>query len=173
MDIWEIQTEYKEEGKEIHLNIQQLEKRRKTLLKHLKLPPNAKKLFRIPLKSQRLMMKGLLDCLIITPNEYIPIEYKVAKKPKKIPSNHKYQITAYALLVEDTFNTIVRKAYIYYQISDKLMKINLTDSLRKGVIKVLNELNQMIKYEKEPLVRPFLSKCKACLLNKICPWSLI
>ena len=173
MDVWEPQTEYKDQGKENHLNLQKLEKRRKSLLKHLKLPLNSKKLFRVPLKSQRLMIKGILDCLIITPNEYIPVEYKVARKPKKIPANHKYQITAYALLVEDSFNTIVRKAYIYYQVNDKLAKVNITDSLRRGIIKVLHELNEMINYEREPLIRPFLPKCKACLLNRVCPWSLI
>ena len=173
MGIWEEQTEYKAQGKETHLNLQEIEKRRKTLLKHLKLPPNSKKLFRVPLRSQRLMMKGVLDCLIITPNEYIPIEYKVARKPKKVPLNHKYQITAYALLVEDTFNTIIRKTYIYYQENDKIVKINITDSLRKGISKVICELNEIINYEKEPLVRPSPPICKACLLNKVCPWSLI
>ena len=172
MGIWEEQTEYKAQGKETHLNLQEIEKRRKTLLKHLKLPPNSKKLFRVSLKSQRLMMKGVLDCLIITPNEYIPIEYKVARKPKKVPLNHRYQITAYVLIVEDVFNTIIRKAYIYYQINDKLVKANITDNLRRGVIKALHELNEVVDHEKEPLVRPSLPKCKVCLLNKACPWSL-
>ena len=172
MGIYESQKEYEREGKEAHEELSRLEARRKTLLKHIKL--KGQKHFRIKLTSQRLALKGILDCLIINNREYIPIEYKTSKSHRgTIHDHHKYQLVAYALLVEDTYDTIVRKGYVYYQMDDKLLRQTVTNNMRRQVLKALESIRSMIITEQEPIIRPLPQKCRVCGYKRCCPWALM
>ena len=132
LGIYEQQKEYQTQGKEAHQELSKLEKRRKTILKHIKTNKNTKKLFRINITSNKHKITGILDCLIKQENKYIPIEYKQAKTQKGKPHpHHKYQLVAYAIILDDIYNTITTKGYIYYHLDDKLIKININETMKK------------------------------------------
>jgi len=171
---WEGPTEYMAEGKEAHLNVEGLERRRRSLFKHLKVPEGSVKQFRVQLESARLRMRGALDCLLVLPSgEHVPVEYKVARRPRRLPSHHKYQLVAYAMLVEDCRTTVVRRGHIYYSESDSLAHLRVTDGMRVAVLRALEDIRAMVAEEREPLVRPQAPKCAACGLRRACPWSLV
>jgi len=172
LGIYEQQKEYQTQGKEAHQELSKLEKRRKTILKHIKTNKNTKKLFRINITSNKHKITGILDCLIKQENKYIPIEYKQAKTQKGKPHpHHKYQLVAYAIILDDIYNTITTKGYIYYHLDDKLIKININETMKNHVIKAINHIREMITTENEPLVRPQTPKCIACGYRRYCPWT--
>jgi CRISPR-associated exonuclease Cas4 len=90
-------------GKEQHIRWEELEKRR--TFKKYKLQ-DAEREFNVSVKSDRLGLYGKLDLLIKTPFEYIPAEFKYTEG--KISMGHRYQVIAYALLIEDFYHVTVR-----------------------------------------------------------------
>ena len=172
MKVHESPKEYMIEGKEAHEGLSRLEARRKTLFKCINI--KGQKYFRVKLISRRLALRGVLDCLVVSNGKYIPIEYKTSKSYKgTIHSHHKYQLVAYALLVEDVYNTIVRKGYVYYHADDRLLCQAITSNMRRQVLKALESIRRMILTEQEPIVRPLPRKCRACGYKRFCPWLLV
>ncbi|MFB3766367.1 MAG: CRISPR-associated protein Cas4 [Methanotrichaceae archaeon] len=103
-----------ETGKEKHDDITAKERRRKGATFYI-LNSIKQKLFHVALESSTLCLKGVLDYLIKTEREYIPVDYKFGiSNAGNVHLNHKYQLVAYALLVEDCSKTIVRRGYVYY-----------------------------------------------------------
>ncbi len=103
-----------EEGKEKHEDITAKEKRRKGALFYDKALDSAEKILKTYIESKRLKLNGILDYLIKTDKEYIPVEYKYGFSDSgRAYRNHKYQLTGYALLVEECFHTIVRRGFIH------------------------------------------------------------
>jgi len=173
LGIYERTTEYEKEGREAHEELSRLESRRKTLLKKIPFKRGCDKYFRVYLYSERLGLRGLLDCLIVVGKEYIPVEYKIARSMRgKIHTHHKYQTVAYALLVEDEYSTIVRRAYLYYAVEDKLLRMNIADSQRRYVLKALDNIRLMIAEELEPTPRFEIRKCRNCGYRYYCPYML-
>jgi len=164
---YERTTESEVEGKEVHEELWNKEKRRKTILKKRSLS-GYEKIFGLRLYSRRLRLKGILDCLAYKDKEYIPIEYKETNYPGYIPANHKYQLVAYSLLVDETYNTITRYGYIYYSKSDKLAKVKLTIDMKRYVRESVDKIINIIINEYLPPVRTRKSRCINCGYYKIC-----
>lgn len=154
-------------GKEVHSEIERLEKRRKTVL-FTKQFGKAEKRFKVYLKSKRLEMKGLLDCLLITNSDYIPLEYKFTRTGKYSFRNHKYQLAAYALLVEDEHNTTVKKGYIYYDLDKSLKEVAITPVIRSFVKKGVARIKSIIENEEIPEPTRMRGRCRDCEYLNIC-----
>lgn len=84
------------EGKLEHERVADLEERRS--LRAYGLSEGVRR-FDVSLSSDRLGLRGRLDMVIETPGEVIPVDFKNSQG--KVGLNHKYQLTAYALLVEE------------------------------------------------------------------------
>ncbi len=85
-------------GKEEHLRFARFEGRRTVRSYAL---DTGHRVFGAYLFSPRLGLEGVLDMYIITPRGYVPVDFKNACR---IGVNHKYQLVAYALLLEDKFD---------------------------------------------------------------------
>ncbi|MEM2104504.1 MAG: PD-(D/E)XK nuclease family protein [Candidatus Bathyarchaeia archaeon] len=74
----------------------------------------ADKLLFVPLVSKRLQLQGVVDCIIRTAKgEYVSVEYKNMNSDRgKAYMDHKYQLVAYALLVEGNFGTVVKRGFV-------------------------------------------------------------
>ena len=146
------------EGKVIHDDITKKEARRIGSVIEFK---NSQKIFGLNLESYKLNLKGNLDCLIIKEGEYIPVDYKFMKSNnKKAWLDHKVQITAYSMLVEDNFNKVVKRGYIYYELEDLPVKVLITPSLRKLTKLIIDDIKRIKNYEILPSKTPDISKCK-------------
>jgi hypothetical protein len=61
--------------------------------------------------STRLGLSGKLNLLIETAGGYYPVDFKyTAGSPKR---NHFYQLCGYAIILDDQYNTDVRKGFVY------------------------------------------------------------
>lgn len=123
----------------------------------------------VELKSEKLKLKGIIDIIAINQhNEIFPIEIKYMKTNKGKPwLDHRYQIIAEALLIEENYHKPVKKGYIYYTKEQKLIKITITTTEKQYTKHLINKIHQTIKQEKEPKTKR--KKCSGgCGYKWIC-----
>ncbi|HON36463.1 MAG: CRISPR-associated protein Cas4 [Methanothrix sp.] len=156
-------------GKDKHDSITAREKRRKGAIFYDPELDGAEKMFRVELESSTLGLRGVLDYLVRTDREFIPVDYKFGHSHKgSVQLNHKYQLAAYALLVEESFKTVVRRGFIHYSRDPINVRIDLDDEIRRRTLKVIREIAQIIEDEIEPAGTRNSSRCIDCEYRKYC-----
>ncbi len=156
-------------GKEKHDSITAKEKRRKGALFYDPELDRADKMFRVSLESSTLGLRGILDYLVRTDKEYIPVDYKFGCSHNGgVHLNHKYQLAAYALLVEENFKTIVKRGYIHYSKDKVNVEIDLNDEIRRRALKMLREIGRIVEEEIEPIGTRNTGRCTDCEYSRYC-----
>lgn len=156
-------------GREAHESITAREKRRKGAVFYDPELDCAEKLFRVELVSQSLGLRGVLDYLVKTEKEFIPVDYKFGYSNKGAAYlNHKYQLAAYALLVEDCFLATVRRGFIHYSRERLNVRIDITDELRRRTMKMIAEIRWIVESETEPTCTRIPSRCTDCEYRRYC-----
>ncbi len=124
----------------------------------------------VALVSERLKIVGKLDFLLLTRfGEYIPVEVKWAVTDReKIKWDHKLQLAAYALLVEEKLKTTVKRGYTYYMREHRLAEVTLHDSLKKLAAKTIEKIHDMVEKERDPGIKVPLSRCLSCGYKTFC-----
>lgn len=155
-----------EHGKDWHLEIDRLEKRRKLVSYGFE---EGERIFHLPVYSERLGLSGLIDMVIEFKKgklrEYYPVEFK--NTVHQIQQNHKYQLVAYAMLLEEHYNKPVRRGFIYTIPNKDIQVVTITDSMRIYVKKVISAIYNMIKREKFPEARS-VRRCWDCEYKNYC-----
>lgn len=130
----------------------------------LRLTKASKLLRSVELHSSRLGVSGKVDYVVITRyNEVIPIEVKWAESPSgAIKWDHKLQLATYALLLEDKFGKPVKRCFVYYSRSKKLIELIVGEGLKRLAKKVIEHIHRIAAGEEEPIPRVPLSKCVNC-----------
>jgi CRISPR-associated exonuclease Cas4 len=122
--------------------------------------------FNISLNSAKLALTGKLDMVILTNHEVIPVDFK--NTAGNVGLNHKYQLTGYALLIEDLWKKPVRRAFIYLIQQKKAHEIVITDNMRIFFKQTLKKIRDMI--DEEYLPPPSIRKahCTDCEYLNFC-----
>lgn len=158
-----VPTEQMLAGRERHIRIARLEKRRKTRKYQLK---EGRKIFRQSLTSSRLGLTGSLDMLIESGGNFYPVEYKYSEGEPAL--HHRYQLTAYALLVEDFCRRIVRSGYIYMLRAEQVFPIEITESKKQRVKAIMRDIRAMVRIESMPSPTPHRERCYNCEFRLYC-----
>jgi CRISPR-associated exonuclease Cas4 len=116
--------------------------------------------------SKKIGIKGEVDLIVETENGIKVIEIKNTSW-KKLRAGDLYQTAAYALLVEENFNSIVKSLIIYYLKSDKIFEINFSDELRDHVKWIIKKINKIIENEEMPKIKK-IKECKGCGYYSFC-----
>ncbi|MBI4332397.1 MAG: CRISPR-associated protein Cas4 [Chloroflexi bacterium] len=157
-------TTYKmEEGKLEHDHVASLEERRS--LKAYGIGEGERE-FNVSLFSPRLGLSGKLDMVIKSGGEVIPVDFK--NSGGGVELNHKYQLTAYALLVEDRWNRPVRRGFIYLVPQKKAQEVAITPNMRLFVHRVLADAREMIETEAMPPATRQKQHCRDCEFRNFC-----
>ncbi|RLE66595.1 MAG: CRISPR-associated protein Cas4 [Thermoprotei archaeon] len=167
LGITERPTGNMEEGKEQHEKLRKKEERRLTLALKRRWGKWNKK-FGVRLTSQKLGLTGVLDVLLERDGEYVPAEYKIAQAPKRPPPNHYYQLVAYALLVEENYNTIIRRGLIYYSQNDKILETHIITQAKHYLTHNILPKIRKITNGEYPNVRQRIIKCRNCGYYSYC-----
>jgi len=126
----------------------------------------------LQLMSRRLQLSGRVDIVIVDKyGRYIPVDLKWSEVEENVKLDHKVQLCAYALLLEENFNTVVKEGYILYnfQESGELRKVVITRSLRQYTLRVLEEVRNMIRTGTIPKeYRIDHTKCTSCEYRRQC-----
>jgi CRISPR-associated exonuclease Cas4 len=156
-------------GKDKHDHMTRKEKRRKGAIFYDSELDEADKLFKVALESSALGLRGVLDYLITTEQEQIPVDYKFGRSNKgSVYLNHKYQLAAYALLVEEEYGTTVRRGYIHYSKDRINARIEMTDDLRRRTLKIIGKIKEIVEDEIEPVGTKMRAKCTDCEYLRFC-----
>lgn len=149
-------------GKEEHETVSAREARR--TLKAYGLKEGERK-FGVNLYSEALGLRGKIDMVILTRAEAIPVEYKMAAA---VGLHHKYQLTAYAMLVEHALGRSVTRAFAYLTPARKAQEVPITPAMRAHVKKTLAELRASIGGERLPRPTPYRKRCADCEYRRFC-----
>jgi len=151
-----------EEGKESHEEQVAKELRRKDAVYYSPEFTGAEKCLYTSLCSNLLGLQGNVDLIIHTARgEFIPVEYKnMNSDDGRVCMDHKYQIVAYALLIEETFNTIVKSGIVNYLSESLILQFEITSTMKIHVKRVLGHIKRIIQTEELPPVRVAKYKCQ-------------
>ena len=97
-----------------------------------------------PLSSRALGLQGNVDCIIKTAKEeYIPVEYKnMSSDGGKVCMDHRYQLVAYGLLVEDHFGVVVRRGFVNYIPEGLILQFEITPTMKSYVMRALGHVKR-------------------------------
>ena len=151
-----------EESQELHMEYVRKELRRKDAVYYSPEFVGAEKLLFVPLVSKSLQLQGVVDCVIRTvKGEYVPVEYKnMNSDDGKAYMDHKYQLVAYALLVEENFNRVVKRGFVNYIPEQLILKFEITPTMKSYVKRVVGHIKRIIREERLPPIRVAKNKCQ-------------
>lgn len=152
-----------EEGKKEHLRLDKLENRRK--LKRYNLEEGERR-FHTFLRSERLGLQGILDLHIVSPSGYFPVEYKNSLRAGGL--NHKYQLTAYGILLEEHYRKPVRCGLIYLIPRQEIYTIAFTTMTRAFVRRIIKKIEEIITSEILPPPPTQRGLCTDCEYRNFC-----
>lgn len=152
-----------QEGRLQHEQTEDLEERRSLRAYGL---TDGRRHFRVPLWSQQLGVSGIADMVIERDLEAIPVEFKNGRR--NLPLNHRYQLTTYALLVEEHWRRPVRRAFLYSIPERASLELPITSNMRVHVKRVLAQMRHMIDAEQCPPGTRMLGRCRECEFLRFC-----
>jgi len=122
--------------------------------------------FDVSLRSERLGLSGRLDMVIAGKNEVIPVDFKHGTAPPG--RNHRYQLTAYALLVEEVWRRPVRRGFIGLIPLRRAVPVAITPAMREEVLREMREARRMISLEEMPPPTRVRGRCTDCEFRRWC-----
>lgn len=123
----------------------------------------------IKITSDSLMLKGIIDQLEIYEAGYVPIELKTGKMPNEgMWPGHRIQLGAYALLLEEKFNTVVKEGFVHYLDKNERRYLGINPFLREEILALRDKVKQLLESKEIPELEKNENKCNACGLRKEC-----
>ena len=150
-------------GQDEHEILEKLETRRTFKRYGLE---DGERFFKVRLTSERLGLSGIMDMIIQTENEILPVEFKYTTKLPGL--NHKYQLTAYTMLLEDQYCLPIHRGMIYLIPQSEIYSFNITQNMKDSVKKAVNEIRKIINEESFPDSTPFQERCTDCEYQNYC-----
>lgn len=152
-----------EAGQDAHEDEERRAKRRNLSAYDL---PDGERHFDVWLHSAKLNLIGRLDERVSSlDGDIFPVDYKLTKS---VAPNHRIQLMAYGLLLEENFGVTVTHGYILLIPSRKTVKIPFTSQLRQKTLAILTEIAQMIHQEQMPPPPDKREVCATCEFRRFC-----
>ncbi len=124
--------------------------------------------YNLRLENPYFRLYGLLDVVEVKGNEIYPVDRKTGKAPEQgVYRPHRFQLVAQAFLIEANFGKDVSKSVIEYSEEGRReVTISIKDKL--DLIKILDEMRQVVSHEKLPTPTAHVKKCEDCEYWKKC-----
>lgn len=151
------------DGKEEHERTSDLEQRRSLRAYGLL---QGERLFRVALSSPRLALSGHLDMLIVTDSEAIPVEFKSTRRSPG--RNHRHQLAAYALLIEEKWHKPVWRAFFYLIPSRRASPVQIELADKQRVLRAVEDIRAMVAGERMPAPTRQHGRCVDCEYRLYC-----
>lgn len=124
--------------------------------------------FDVPVASSRLGLRGKVDMVIWLDDadeQFIPVDYKHSKENGL---HVKFQLAAYALLLEEMSGGVAKRGFLYSIPLRKAEEVKLDKRLRQKLYSALEGMHRMLLSESMPAPTPQRSKCVACEFRRFC-----
>lgn len=153
-------------GMEAHRSEHQRSARRTMALPELGMRETvSERRFNVPLFSPALGLSGQVDELLLVNGEYIPVDYKFARSAGP---HVRMQLAAYALLIEERFETRVKRGIIYLIRGRKSVEVKITPALRQKVRQTLRQMQQIARSQQMPPPTEQRNRCLECEFRRFC-----
>jgi CRISPR-associated exonuclease Cas4 len=160
----EIARTYKmQRGRDVEAAVEAMEKRRGFRRYGLE---RGERRFGVWLHSAALELSGKLDLLIITEDACYPVDFKDTEGGVRY--NHRIQLAAYSLLVEENLAHPVPIAFVYLVPSRQLVTVPVGAKEREEVTRAIAEMRRVIEQENMPVPTPVRARCVACEFRNYC-----
>jgi CRISPR-associated exonuclease Cas4 len=116
--------------------------------------------------SERLGLTGKIDLLIESGGRYYPVDFKMTDGG--VRENHKLQLAAYGLILEDLHGAPVEQGFIYLTAQEEVVPVALDEPLRLKCTDALREIRRMIEEEWMPEAASQLKRCDDCEYRNYC-----
>jgi CRISPR-associated exonuclease Cas4 len=150
-------------GAEQHAELERLEARRTLRAYGLH---EGERRFRVRLFSERWQLSGMLDALVTTATERVPVEYKDTLGGLR--RNHRLQLAAYALLLEETPGPPVYRGLMFSIPEGRARSVRLDGALQKEVLEALTQLRRHMLSEQLPPPADSWARCRDCEYFLLC-----
>jgi CRISPR-associated protein Cas4 len=119
--------------------------------------------------SEALGLIGVVDQIKIMKETVIPVELKTGSAPKEgIWPNHRLQLCAYLMLLEEQLNINLDKGIISYLDSDEERELILNPYIRQEVIETKIKVEKLLSGHNIPEQEKNENKCRNCGLRNEC-----
>ena len=152
-----------ERGREIEAAVQAMEKRRGFRRYGLE---RGERRFGVWLHSETMNLSGKLDLLVVTTHGSYPVDFKDTEGGVRY--NHRIQLAAYAMLVEENLGQPVPQAFVYLVPSRQLVSVAAGANEKNQVTRALAEIRRGIEQEAMPPPTPVRTRCVACEFRNYC-----
>lgn len=159
-------TESMAEGKAMHAAEDSREARRLTLGGGRRLRV-LRRWRRLWVSSSRLGLVGVIDQVVELEDGLAVVEVKYGSAPRRPPSGHVYQATAYAMLAEETLGKPVRWIILRYLPEGETFIQPITDQMRRHIKWTVRRIKKILEEEQIPRAKPG-RKCTGCGWQWIC-----
>lgn len=126
---------------------------------------DATRRFDVAVISDTLLLSGLVDEVVGTPSELIPVDYKLAKKAG---FHFKLQLAAYALLLEEAEGKPVKRGFLYLIPKKKAEEVRITAGLRRKVREAVADMQAIALQERMPPPTEWRQRCPDCEFRRFC-----
>lgn len=116
--------------------------------------------------SERLGLGGRLDMAIRRRHEAIPVEHKHSASP--VGTHQRYQLAAYAMLLEEAWSWPVRRAFVYQIPLRRAVAVSIRPGMRRYVVHTLRAMREMLAREQMPAPTRRAGRCRECEFRHFC-----
>lgn len=152
-----------EEGITAHQEAEEREQRRSLRTYGL---TTGERRFNVALQSETMGLSGSIDLVIETPEEIIPIDYKVTER--KPSPWWRLQLAAYGLLLEEATCRPVRRGFLYQTLLRKAHEVRLTPAVKAETLTTLAAIREQIATERMPAPTEQRVRCLDCEFRRFC-----
>ena len=121
--------------------------------------------FDVAVQSAALGLSGQIDEVVETDNEFIPVDYKLARQAG---FHFKVQLAAYAILLEETFQCRVKRGFLYLIPARKTLEVPMTARLREEVHQAVAAMRSIAEHEMMPKPTDWRKRCADCEFRRFC-----
>jgi len=128
--------------------------------------------FDVWLESATLRLRGRVDMVVETDDnatgekELIPVEYKNSRRA--VGSHWKQQLAAYGLMLEENWETPVRRGFLYLLPNRRAEEMPISARLRAGLRETVAAMQQMVAQERMPEPPKSRRPCVDCEFRRFC-----
>ena len=120
--------------------------------------------------SSEIGIRGIVDEILFkSDGTAAPLDYKYAEYKDRIFETYRYQLVFYGKLIQDNFNTTVKKGYIVYTRSkNKLVEIEMKEKDFEKLENDIKTISDIINLGKYPNATKYKKRCNDCCYKNIC-----
>ncbi|MBI4147706.1 CRISPR-associated protein Cas4 [Candidatus Woesearchaeota archaeon] len=125
------------------------------------------------LESEQLFLRGRIDALHIHQNKIVPVEHKSGEMPPQgVWDSHRLQLTAYALLLEEHFQTPIPYGVVNYFDAHKQREVHLNPFSKDEIRALIPTVRKTLSQKEVPPIVDNPAKCKTCGFFNYCEKEL-